>query len=334
MSRFVRIARFALWPAVLVTASCMQSPRGASLPSTASASTTSAYQHLYVADPGSDAIYRYALVDGLPQTTPDETFASVSNPSRLGVDASGNIYAQSTSTIYKFSASGSVLGYFTIAAPGGFAVDREGYTYVASSSQIAVYAPKAYKMHGMVSPIATLTATGSYNQIEDLATDDRPRLYASVWGGIDIWNHPHRTSPSQSVTILHPFPKINNDALFNQAMAFDENQRLYAGVGYGSYCGRCKQQYWEDTDFDAISDWLRPGRKDQMILAGECVNSYSTYMFGGMVTGMDVKEGYLEAACTGDTTAVWVYRADQFGRQHAVEALEGLTKPSDAKVGP
>jgi hypothetical protein len=337
MRRFARVARFALCPAALALASCMQPSNGAHVPGLVGASKTFAHQHLYVADPGSGAIYRYALIDGLPQTTPDKTFASLTNPSRLGVDASGNIYAQTPNTVYKFSKDGTVLGYFTITTPGAFAVDFEGYTYIGAyaGSQIAVYAPQAYKMHGMVNPIATLTATGgNYNQIVDLATDDKPRLYASAWQGIDIWNHPHQTSPHQSLSILHPLPKINNDAVFNEAMAFDENHRLYAGVGYLSYCGRCKQQYWEDTDFDAISGWLRPGRKDQMILAGECVDSYSTYMFGGMVTGMDVKDGYLEAACTGDTTAVWVYRADQFARQHAVETLEGLTSPSDAKVGP
>jgi hypothetical protein len=298
--------------------------------------------HLYVADPGSNAIYRYDLVDGLPQTFPDEIFATLSNPSSLGVDASGHIYAEASTEVYEFSKNGTVLGYFDIPAAGAFAVDVQGYTYIAASkSQIAVYSPKAYQVHGMGKPIATLTASGyNYDDIAYLAADAQQRLYASAWRGIDIWNRPHQTSSKQSLIILHPLPRINSAAWFNEALAFDENQRLYAAVGYQTYCGsRCKKQYWEDTDFDAVTGWLKPGRKDRMIYAGECWLGYTTdyssgYELGGTVTGLAAYGGFLEAACRGDTTEVWVYRADRFGRQHAVETLDGLTAPSDVKIGP
>jgi hypothetical protein len=328
--------RLALGAMAFILTACSVPPSRPTALSSVTANASAA-SHLYVADPGSNAIYRYELINGLPQNLPDETFATLSNLWRLGVDASGHIYAETTSEVYEFSKSGRVLGYFDIPTPGAFDVDVAGYTYVApSSSQISVYAPEAYRTHGMAKPIATLTASGNgYNQIAYLASDARPRLYASAWSGIDIWNHPHRTSPKESLIILHPLPRINADAVLDEAMAFDENDRLYAGVGYLTYCGRhCKRQYWEDTDFDAISGWLKPGREDDMIYAGECSLDYSSYMFGGMVTGLAVRDRYLEAACSGDTTGVWVYHADRFGRQHAVEQLGGLASPSDVKVGP
>jgi len=234
----------------------------------------------------------------------------------------------------------AVLGSFTVSSQvTEFAVDRDGYAYViltSSESQVLAFSPEAFRSGGMAKPIATLTATGYNNRFGPLATDAAGRLYGGVYFGLDIFDHPHRTS-TQSITILPPDPKVNPDwARFSGALAFDEAQKLYANIGYQTYCEgrRCKAQYWQDTDFDAITGWRKPGRTDSMISAGECSVNYSSYMFGGTVTGMDVHDGYLEAACTGDVVGVWVYRADRFKRQHAIEMLGSLTSPTDAKVGP
>ncbi|HEY2473686.1 MAG TPA: hypothetical protein VGI19_02690, partial [Candidatus Cybelea sp.] len=273
--------------AALAVAACAgmpASPGGVGPRSTHSLS--SSFSHLYVADPGSGAIYRYPLVDGLPQTTPDETFAQLPNVDHLGVDAGGNIYATAGQTIDRFAGDGTLTGYFTVpTAVGAFAVDRRGFTFVVTSSaQISVYSPKAYQTHGSAKPIATLSAVGyNYDQILFLATDASGLVYAATWFALDIWKHPHRTSSEQSLSIQPPLPKINpGSALFNGALAFDEGGRLYAGIGYSSYCEpRCKKQYWMDTDFDAIHGLLRPGRADRMIYAGECSLNYSSYMVGG-----------------------------------------------------
>lgn len=58
------------------------------------------------------------------------------------------------------------------------------------------------------------------------------------------------------------------------------------------------------------------------------------YRTSGVVTGMAIYAGYVDAACTGDAAAVWVYRANDFYRQNAVEVLTGPTIPTDAKIGP
>jgi len=149
---------------------------------------------------------------------------------------------------------------------------------------------------------------------------------------LNVFDHPRKTS-TQSATIS--VPKGGWGPRFSGALVFDENNRIYANIGYQDYCeGRgCRSYYWHLTDFDAISRGLGPGRKDRWIHAGDCAYDYS-YRINGTVSGMAVFGGYLDAACRGDTVGVWVYRADAFMRQQAVKTLSGLTAPSDAKIGP
>jgi hypothetical protein len=103
---FFRYA-FGTWATAAMLAGCgvlrqvqddMQPPVAApgAIPQRAATSIshgTSSSRHLYVADPGSGAIYRYALANGLPQTSPDEVFAKVPGVDYLGVDGAGHIYA-------------------------------------------------------------------------------------------------------------------------------------------------------------------------------------------------------------------------------------------------
>jgi hypothetical protein len=49
---------------------------------------------------------------------------------------------------------------------------------------------------------------------------------------------------------------------------------------------------------------------------------------------MAVYGGYIDAACSGDSVGVWVFRAERFKDQSPVEQLTGLVNPTDAKVGP
>jgi sugar lactone lactonase YvrE len=93
-------------------------------------------QHLYVADPGSGAIYRYALVDGLPKTKPDEVFARLPDVRFLGVDSAGNISAAGRASagggfVQVFSPAGKLLGKAQLGVPiAAFAVGLAGYMYV------------------------------------------------------------------------------------------------------------------------------------------------------------------------------------------------------------
>jgi hypothetical protein len=304
----------------------------------------SSSHHLYVADPGSGAIYRYVLTSGLPQTSPDEVFANIPGVEYLGVDRAGNIYAAGSDSsggfVQKFSAGGALLGKIALnTSVGSFAVDNDGFMYVAPdaySNQAFTYSPKSFKSSGPAQPIATLTAEGGSTgprEFISIAADDKGHLYDAAYFGLNVFDHPRKTS-SQSATI--GVPKGGWKPLFSGALAFDENNRIYANIGYQDYCeGRgCRNYYWHLTDFDAISRGLGPGRKDRWIHAGECANDYSSYRLNGIVSGMAVFGGYLDAACRADTAGVWVYRADAFMRQHAVETLSGLTRPSDAKIGP
>jgi hypothetical protein len=311
---------------------------------------TSSNHHLYVADPGSGAIYRYALVNGLPQTSPDEVFAKLPSVAFLGVDRNGDIYAGGTASgggfVQEFSPSGALLGKAQLNIPvAAFAVDLDGYMYVSprtTGNQAFTYAPKSLHRRGTAKPIATLTAQGSNgaNEFASLAADAKGRLYAAAFGGMNVYNHPRRSS-SQSLTIA--VPKRGWHPYFVGALAFSERSRVYANIQYLDYCGggirRCHTVWWHLTDFDAISQ-LGGRREDRWILAQNCY-TYSTAPPGkisGNVTGMAVFGGYIEAACTNDyasDTSVWVYRAEDFGQhQHAVEILSGLTAPSDAKIGP
>jgi hypothetical protein len=299
--------------------------------------------HLYVADPGTGAIYRYPLVEGLPSTSPDETFALVPNVSRLGVDGEHNIYAAGSSRaggfVQKYSAAGELLGSIQLDVTiGSFAVDHDGYFYVAPNAYGNVaftYSPQAFESTGGAQPIATLTASGGssgLNAFISMAANSDGRLYAATYYGINVFDDPHQSS-QQSATITAPQGKW--EPVFNGAIGFDEVGRLYADLGYQDYCLKvCTGQYWRDTDFDWVEDGLTSKRKDNLILAGDCAFKDSAYELPGTVTGLAVYDGYVEAACYGDKTSVWVYKEDTFGRQHALETLGHATRPTDAKIGP
>jgi hypothetical protein len=323
---------------VLLTACAGTAPTSDRFAPTVERSSASAGPHLYVADNRAGAIYRFSFVGGLPHVAPDETFAQLPGVYFLGIDASQSIYAATGRTIVKLSSKGTVLGSFSPnASITAFTVDPGGYTYVVPSnhSTVLVFSPKAFQSR-VAKPIATLTATGqNTSDLVSIATDPQGRLYGAAIWGLDIFDRPHRTS-SQTVTILPPHPKNDDVAWFSGALAFDRQQRLYANIGYQDYCqGRnCGHyNYWLDTNFDALSNWRKPGRSDSMIYAGECY-IFASGRLPGTVTGMAVYGGYLDAACSGDVSGVWVYRADRFKRQHAVEQLTGLLAPTDAKVGP
>jgi hypothetical protein len=121
---------------------------------------TSSSRHLYVADPGSGAIYRYALTNGLPQTSPDEVFAKIPGVDYLGVDRAGHIYAAGSNNsggfVQKFSAGGTLLGKIALdISVGSFAVDNDGFMYVAPDAygdQAFTYSPKSFKSSGPAQP--------------------------------------------------------------------------------------------------------------------------------------------------------------------------------------
>jgi hypothetical protein len=335
--------------AAAIVAGCGALPTGAPGATPQSMATsifdgTSSSRHLYVADPGSGAIYRYALTNGLPQKSPDEVFAKVPGVEHLGVDRAGHIYAAGSENsggfVQKFSARGRFLGKFALdISIGSFAVDNDDFMYVAPDiygHQAFTYSPNSFKSSGSAQPIATLTAEGGStgpSEFISIAVDDKGRLYDAAYFGLNIFDHPRKTS-SQSATIA--VPKGDWAPRFSGAIAFDEHDRVYTNIGYQDYCeGRgCPGYYWYLTDFDAITRGLGPGRKDRWIHAGDCADDYSSYRNNGIVSGMAVFDDYIDAACLGDTDGVWVYRADAFMRQHAVESLSGLTRPSDAKIGP
>jgi hypothetical protein len=315
---------------------------------------TSPNGHLYVADSGSGAILRYALVDGLPQTSPDEIFAEVPQVHDLGIDGQGDIYATSSTNsvgfVRKFSPEGKLVGKARLGTSiAAFAVGAGGYIYVSSgNNQAFTYAPAVFHHRGTAKPIATLTATGGSNGpivFISMAEDTNGRLYASAGAGINVYYHPHRTS-SQNFTVSLPPQRWARrwGPWYGGAVAFDEGSLLYANVQYHVYCSggarRCENYWWHLTDFDAISGRGHK-REDRWILAENCYTSVGapSGRLSGNVTGMAVFDGYMEAACTntpyGSSTAVWVYKSDAFGvRQPAVETLSGLTTPTDVKVGP
>ena len=251
---------------------------------------------MYVADPGSSAIYRYALTNGLPQTSPDEVFAKLPGVDYLGVDRAGHIYAAGSESsggfVEKFSADGTLLGKIALDTPvGSFAVDNDGYMYVAPyayKDQAFTYSPKSFKSSGPAQPIATLTAEGGStgpSEFISIAADDKGRLYDAAYFGLNVFDNPRKTS-SQSATI--GVPRGGWGPRFDGAVTFNENNRIYANIGYQDYCeGRkCRYYYWHLSDFDAISRGLGHGRKDRWIHAGDCAFNCGYYRINGSVSGI------------------------------------------------
>jgi hypothetical protein len=304
--------------------------------------------HLYVADAAAGDIERYSLVNGRPQQAPDETFASVPGIEYLGVDHNGFIYGAGNQSgngfVEKYSADGQLRGTATLSMRiATFAVDRDGYFYVAPSAYGYVaytYAPSAFG-EASAEPIATLSATGGsgHDQFVYMATGDHDRLYVAAYDYINVFDHPRKSSSSQSGSFAPPV--IGWLPRFSGALAFDQTNRLYANVEYDGYCvgfhwRRCHAYFWRLTDFDAVSQPLQRNRKDHIVYAKDCktLTDAPNGWLAGTVTGIAVYGGYIDAACTGDTAGVWVYEANDFEHQHAVEMLSGVSDPTDAKIGP
>jgi hypothetical protein len=315
--------------------------------------------HLYVVDSVGGKIYRYPLSNGLPQATPDEVFATVANGKFLGVDRAHNIYVAGSNTstgfVEKFSPKGSPLGTaqlgVTVAA---FATDADGYFYVVpgtNAGEVYTYSPSAIGSGSTAQPVAVLTGKtqgGGGYESPGLAIEGRAPLYQAGILWINVFDHPRKTS-YESVAIKRP--RLGFAPYFDGALAVTGSGQLYANIGFGDYCEgsrrSCRPYYWYLTDFGAISrDLVRD--KFNVIRARNCFFAGSSgarrraqpssgsfyYRSSGVVTGMAVFDGYVDAACTGDASAVWVYRADDFVHQKPVEVLSGPTIPTDAKIGP
>jgi hypothetical protein len=334
---------------------CMNVAQPSTPTSSLSRSSSSSAAHLYVVDSLNGKIYRYPLTGGLPQTSPDELFATVPGAKYLGVDGAQNIYAAGSSGtagfIEKFSAGGTLLGTAQLGVQvSGFAVDSDGYLFVApgSDSVVNTYAPSAIGSGSTAQPIATLTGEhqggSGYHAAPGLTIAGRGPLYQASVELINVFNHPRKTS-QESSTIKKP--RLGYAPEYGGALALDDTGDLYADVGFGDYCEgplhACSPFYWYLTDFDALST-THGKRHGEMLRARNCYfagssgarpdSRYYYYRASGVVTGMAVYDGYVDAACTGDDSAVWVYRAGEFAHQKPVEALTGATIPTDAKVGP
>ncbi|HEY2476268.1 MAG TPA: hypothetical protein VGI19_15885 [Candidatus Cybelea sp.] len=310
---------------------------GASLPATSSGGP-----HLYVAD--GTTIYRFALVNGLPNTTPEKVFATGPTVGFLGVDGSGAIYAAGTSGtgagfIEKYDGNGTLEGTAKLEEKvGAFAVDSQGYMYVGiggGADFAFTYAPNIFK-EASAQPIATLMAKGGY-QFVKLAVGDRGRLYTAAFQNVNVFYHPHQSASGPSATFKTP--PISWSPVFPAALAFDENNRFYGSLSYLDYCNRrCSRTKYKFlyTDFDNVLHPLAANRSDHIVYGRGCrIRTSAPYGWTpGYVTGMAVYGGYIDAACSGDTVGVWVFRANRFGHQYPLERLSGLVNPTDAKVGP
>lgn len=289
--------------------------------------------HLYVADPGSNSIWRFPLNEGLPRVYPDAQFATgITNP-YVAVDGLGYIYASYTfpsgnAVIFKFSPAGAVVGKLELGLPlSGLAADAAGDVFVlvgpyGYSDTVSVYSSFSQ------APVATLTG----DHMTFLFVGPKQRLYAMTSNNslsISVFDHP-TVSSTPSAVIRPP----HSDFVFYGAGTWDERGRLVATYypnGIGSN--------YDDNDFDVVS-WSGPHahRSDQIIRTKDCFyypSEPSETNFPGNPTGIASSNGYLEEACSGDSPArVWVYKTDVYGRQQPVEYLNALTRPGGVALGP
>lgn len=344
----------------LLISSCTSALAPSSLGSPFARHASSSSAHLYVVDSLTGNIYRYALSNGLPQTSPDEVFATVHDARFLGVDRKQNIYAAgssgSTGFVEKFSADGSLLGTAQLSANvEAFATDDDGYLYVVPGNDagpVYTYSPDAIGSGSVAQPIAILTGKqqggGGFAATPGLTIDSNGVLYQASFHWINVFKHPRKTSKENSTIKL---PRLGWAPTYDGAVALTGSGQLYANIGFGDTCEgsrrSCRPYYWFLTDFGATSgDLVRD--KFQMIRSRNCFFAGSSgvrrrahslsgsyyYRSSGVVTGMAVYDGYIDAACTGDSTGVWVYQANDYAHQKPVEMLSGPTRPTDAKIGP
>ncbi len=202
------------------------------------------------------------------------------------------------------------------------------------TNQAFTYAPDAFTETSAL-PIATLTAPGTSAQFSSLAVGASDRLYSAASQQVDVFDHPHNSASAPSATFVVPSgPWV---PVFEGALAFDEHDRFYGNLQYLGYCNRrCSRTTYRYlyTDFDKVLDPLQSSRKDRVVDGTGCKmwTSAPNGWLPGQVTGMAVYGGYIDAACTGETVGVWVFRADSFSKQKPVEEL--LVNPTDAKIGP
>lgn len=149
-------------------------------------SGTSNPGHLYVVDLFGNTIYRFALRNGIPSSSPQNTITGLTNPNSLVVGPDGDLYVSDRNGIKVFApdASGNALPLRVLPANyvARLAVDANGYLYAGVSGTppvIAVYAPGA---GGVDQPIQTIVAQGQESRVPDLglAVDARGDLFASV----------------------------------------------------------------------------------------------------------------------------------------------------------
>ncbi|MBV9648357.1 MAG: hypothetical protein JO043_12885 [Candidatus Eremiobacteraeota bacterium] len=290
-------------------------------------------QHIYVADPGSEAILRYPLTHGLPSVTPDLTIGGVA-PTFLGIDGAGEIFSASNDpssgqcSIDVFDANGNhlrsiLLGY----SVGAVGVDSQGYlcTVVGQyGSVIFAYAPGTSGYYP--SPVASLM---SQDKFFGVTPGPLGRLFAVALFTIDVFEHPTKDSKAPSWQISRPSQFFS----FEGPATFDERGWLYAAESpLGIYSN------WQSEEFDVIHPLRGSHRQDRLIMARDCWNFSSEPSQPhnpGTITGMTVSQGYLEDACVGATPpTVYVYHADRYHKQHVVEVLQGAKDPTDVKVGP
>ena len=120
----------------------------------------------YVTNPGNNSVTVYAMGIARSDLRPIQTISGsktgLYGPRSIAVDASRNIYVANPAgaivTVYAAGATGNVspiatLSGYSIAVPGGIAVDSEGDIYVLNYDSISEYAPNA---SGSVTPIRTI----------------------------------------------------------------------------------------------------------------------------------------------------------------------------------
>ena len=161
---------------------------------------------MYVADPGSNAVYKYAA--GASTATAGTAIGSgLSSPSGVAVDAGGNVFIANTGAnniVYLPNNSGTLgtqvvlttTGY-TLNAPRGIAVDSYGNLYVSDTGNSRVLLVP----NPLISAVGKVTTVGSgFTSPYGIAIDAYNNVYVADKGAGKVYEVPGGYALTQSAT--------------------------------------------------------------------------------------------------------------------------------------
>gem|GEM_PF-2066634 len=324
----------ALWPKFACAAPTPST--GRFIANTTIAGTSPASGHLYVLEHAYKAVYRFPFgQDGLPTTQPDGVLflEGAVYPLGLAVDKVGHMFVADPNgwggAVAEF-ASGATGHQMPISIlnlsqglPDRLNIDgaERLYVHYNANQDIAIFAEGA---HGNDAPISIVPPyQRKYYSIDYLIAKSGSLYVLNQALAVVVYNDP-LNSPTQPNRFM--LADGGYEGIFDQNLALDEaTNRLYLQFSVTD------SRYWNKVNYGVRPISGTSVATDPLIFTGDC-GSAGQSTLGGTV----IVKKYLIVSCN-NSSDVFVYRTDQFGRQRAPVEVIGqgtLFSPWQIAVGP